>query len=249
MVNSIFSRWADQLLPRHCILCDRATSRAIDLCIDCEQDLPSLTPPYCDLCALPLSIRDNLSPPALIQRCGRCLKSPPSYQSSSAGWLYRYPVDQLISQFKHQAKMSHGRVLAELFSQSIIRNYQHQELPDLITPTPLHWQRLWLRGFNQSDILAQRLSKLLNIPIQRTLKRSRHTHSQQGLTAKQRHKNLNKAFTVRSNNVKDKTIALVDDVVTTGTTADQISQCLLAAGAKSVHIWCLARTPIDNYYP
>ena len=238
MVNNFLARLLQHMLPRYCILCDDATQRDLDLCIACEADLPAIDSHSCPLCAL--ATHSEHTP------CGRCLRVSPSYSLTIAGWLYSYPIDQLISQFKHQKKLSHGRVLTEMLGHKIKSAYENQPLPDIITPTPLHWRRLWKRGFNQSELIAQRLAKQFNIPVCRNLKRSRNTDSQQGLSADIRRKNLKKAFRVTSaSQFHNKIVAVVDDVVTTTATANEISQCLLAAGAKEVHIWCLARTPIN----
>ncbi|MGB1466783.1 MAG: ComF family protein [Alcanivorax nanhaiticus] len=121
----------------------------------------------------------------------------------------------------------------------------HTPLPwpdsDLICPLPVHWQRRWRRGFDQSERLAHLLSQIWQRPVLSALVRQRATPHQQGLTRRQRQRNLRKAFRCQAN-VQGRHLVLVDDVMTTGSTAREASRVLLDAGAASVRVWCLART-------
>lgn len=242
MVNyslSLLQQLLGALTPYRCILCHQQGQAHLDLCAPCQQDLPSLTPPFCRICALPLESKGS-------QQCGNCLIKPPSFNKLVALWQYNHPVDELINQFKSQNRLSYGRVLSFLLSEKIKQEYSNN-LPELIIPTPLHWKRLLSRGYNQTEIITKFLSGSLCIPTAHPVKRQLHTPKQQGLSAKKRHSNLKQAFTISTPDiVANKRIALVDDVVTTGTTAELLSQCLKQAGAKEVHIWSLARTPLHN---
>lgn len=223
-----------QLLPGHCVLCGCASGRPLDLCPDCEADLPWLQQ-ACRRCALPLAHTDK-------QYCGRCQRSPPPFVRAEATWHYAAPVAQLIGGFKYHSHYSYGHVLAKLCPKKIVSTYYDRPVPDLIVPTPLHWWRQLGRGFNQSEQLARQLAAATDRPVCRAVLRHRRTPPQQGLNAQQRQKNLQSAFrTVLP--VAGRSVALVDDVMTTGATASAISHCLLAAGATQVHLWCLARTP------
>jgi ComF family protein len=114
----------------------------------------------------------------------------------------------------------------------------------MIAAVPLHWRRHWRRGFNQSELLAKLYARELNIRLFHGLKRSRYTRNQQSLNAVQRKQNLRKAFQLSGEtSIADQRIALVDDIMTTGATAREVSQTLLNAGAAEVHVWVLARTP------
>lgn len=238
MVNNFFDQLISLCLPNYCILCQASSEDTLNLCLHCRKALPELSQPYCSQCAHPLN-SDKAS------FCARCLKESPAYQQTVAGWLYQFPIDYLINELKNQQRLSHAKVFSQLLTPKIQQHYQDQPLPDIIIPTPLHWRRLWQRGFNQSDELVRYLSHRFNIPIQRCLKRIRYTEKQQGLNAKQRRHNLHSAFAVpHQQAIQGKIIALVDDVVTTGTTVQLMSECLLTAGAKEIHIWCIARTPI-----
>lgn len=118
-----------------------------------------------------------------------------------------------------------------------------QPVIDHIVPVPLHYQRLFMRGFNQAYQLASAISKKLKQPVNSNLvHRIRHTDKQEGLSPQQRKANLSHAFAVQSE-VKDQHILLVDDVITTGATAQSISQLFKQQGAKRVSLICIARTP------
>jgi ComF family protein len=229
MVNSLFER----LLPSRCLLCGLQPSAAasIDLCIACADELPRIGQ-HCRHCGLPLPITGL---------CGPCQIRPPPYSRCISPLLYQTPVSHLIAHFKYSGRLAYGRLL----SNELVRRLREQaELgADVLVPVPLHWRRRWARGFNQAEIIGDELSRALHLPLQtRSLIRVRPTPPQQSLNAVERRRNLRAAFAVtRSFSGLD--IALIDDVVTTGATVGAISQLLLNAGANSVQVWCLARTP------
>ena len=224
------------LLAGRCILCAGPAQPALDLCAPCAGSLPVLGR-HCRYCALPLVSHCKLV-------CGECLRKPPAFSRTEACWYYKFPVAQLVSAFKYDRKYSYGQTLAQLMAQQLAAAYTAQPLPDFIVAAPLHWRRHWHRGFNQSELLARHYSSALNIRLFHGLQRQRSTRSQQSLTAAQRKQNLRNAFHVNQQKpIAGKCLALVDDVMTTGATAREISQVLINAGAAEVHIWVLARTP------
>lgn len=224
------------LLPTHCLLCGNKTSRGTDFCEACEQQLPWL-PPGCQRCAIPLADAE------FSELCGQCLTRPPSFTRTEACWLYRPPITSLVARFKYQRNLAYGRNLAGLMAVRLQNTYRESPLPDRVTAVPMHYRRRWQRGFNQSEAIARQLSGTLLIPYQNLLTRQRYTPAQQTLDASQRKENLHQAFSCKPS-VTGLSIAVVDDVMTTGATAEEISRTLLAAGATEVHLWCLARTPI-----
>lgn len=237
MVNRFFQTLA-QLLAHaplsQCILCGASGQQQLDLCPQCEHELPWLGH-HCQRCALPLNSSSAVE-------CGHCQHTPPPFSRTIATWQYCSPVAQLISDFKHQKRYSYGRTLCFSITREVVSAYYQEELPDLIMPTPLHWSRYLRRGFNQSESLAKNLSRTLNIPLSHALIRQKRTPSQQNLKAYQRRSNLRGAFKLIGD-ISGQRIALVDDVMTTGTTVREISQLLIQAGAVEVHVWVLARTP------
>lgn len=232
----------DQTLPRRCLLCRLSSDTAGPLCSGCEQDLPWLDH-CCSRCAEPLPIKTGQT------TCGQCQKHPPAFQHCFAPLRYEFPLDSLIQSFKDSADIPKVRLLADLFIQRWQLSAQASQPPELLIPVPLHRNRLYQRGFNQSLELADRLGRLLSIPVNnQACQRRVDTPHQVGLEAKQRRKNLANAFRVNASRLTGvKHLALVDDVVTTGTTAQLLARELVNTGVERVDIWCLARTPRDKH--
>lgn len=222
-----------------CLLClGSAAGIAECICTACQEDLPWLGS-ACRQCALPMPESGLL--------CGHCQHNPPAFSQVVTPFRYAFPLDSLIPAFKYQHKLTYGRLLARLLLQAIVHHYQEHEqaLPDLVIPLPLHRARQAQRGYNQALELARPIARQLGLPLDRhILLRQRATTAQQGLDAQARRQNLQGAFACRQpQRLAGKHVALVDDVVTTGTTVNEASRILVAAGAASVSVWCIARTP------
>ncbi|MBK3435034.1 ribose-phosphate pyrophosphokinase [Pseudomonas sp. DD1] len=221
-----------------CLICDEATDSPSTVCNACELDLPWLTD-GCRVCALPLPMSGLI--------CGECQRSPPAFHQVTAPWTYGFPVDSLISRFKHQGKWPLGHLLANLLGQCLQDGFDNAELtrPDRLLPVPMAAKRLRQRGYNQAAMLARWLSQDLDLALdEHVLLRPQDTIAQQQLAAKQRQRNLLKAFALAPDaQVRGQHLALVDDVLTTGATAHSLARLLLHAGARQVDVYCLARTP------
>lgn len=219
-----------------CILCGDCGQQSLDMCPPCEQSL-SIIKHCCRTCAMPLLNHSELL-------CGDCLQHPPPFTHTQAIWTYGFPVAQLIAAYKYQRKLSYGQTLGEIAIRHIEDAYSQRPAPDYIVATPLHWRRQLARGFNQTDMLARHYSNRLQTPLLSGVKRKKLTQPQQSLDARQRKVNLRDAFSIANPKpIKGKLVAVVDDVMTTGATAKELSQTLLDTGAREVHIWVLARTP------
>lgn len=227
------------LINQKCLLCDEPAEQHYPLCVTCEQALPWLGD-QCRHCALPLPMAGLTCAP-----CGRCL---PAFDQVIALWHFGFPVDTLISRFKHNRQWPLGRLMAELLGQGL--QYRYAEglpRPDLLLPVPLARRRLRERGFNQAGMLGRWLSSHVGVTCnERLLVRTRETPAQQHLGAKARRRNLRQAFAVQGE-LEGKHVAIVDDVLTTGATAQAIAQALRKAGARRVDVYCLARTPKPGY--
>jgi ComF family protein len=163
-----------------------------------------------------------------------------------AAFAYAAPVSSLISRFKYEAGLQHGRVLGTLLLEQLQAAYADTPLPQVLVPVPLHPSRLRERGFNQALVLARQLGKALAIPVKaELLRRVRQTPAQQGLVAKARKRNLRGAFCLHEDAVLSRyeSVALIDDVVTTMSTVHELARLLVRAseGRLRVHVWCLAR--------
>jgi ComF family protein len=161
-----------------------------------------------------------------------------------AAFAYAEPVSALIGSFKYQAALQHGRVLGALLGEHLRDEYRDLPLPALILPVPLHPARLRERGFNQALVLARQLGADLGIPVaSEGLGRVRQTPPQQGLSARERKRNLRGAFRVNTEYALPGSIALVDDVVTTMSTMHELARVIRRAhpAVPDLHVWCLAR--------
>ncbi|WP_253481586.1 ComF family protein [Pseudomonas fluorescens] len=220
-----------------CLLCDEPAEAEMPMCVACETELPWLGD-HCISCALPL--------PTAGLTCCECQLEPPAFEEVVVPWLYGFPVDSLITRFKHNAKWPFGHLLADVLGQYLQHRFDEGlPRPDALLPVPLARTRLRQRGFNQAAMLAQWLNKSLDLPIEETvLRRIKDTDAQQDLDAKARKRNLHKAFDLMPDaQVKGRHLALVDDVLTTGATAQALARLLMDAGAARVDVYCLARTP------
>ncbi|WP_449430174.1 ComF family protein [Pseudomonas putida] len=223
-------------IDQFCLLCDEPAGQACPLCLPCKRELPWLDD-YCVRCALPLAMA-GLS-------CGQCSRRAPPFEQVIALWHYGFPVDTLISRFKHSRQWPLGRMMAESLGLALQHHFaEGLARPALLLPVPLAKQRLRARGFNQAGMLARWLSTCLAITCdERLLVRVRETTAQQNLNARSRLRNLRQAFELAPGAVVENLhVAVVDDVLTTGATAQAIAQVLRKAGASRVDVYCLART-------
>lgn len=221
------------LFPYRCILC-LAPGDGQDLCPPCRAELPWLGT-ACPRCAAPLTTKDI--------PCGRCLRRPPPQAATIAAFEYAFPVDRLLLHLKFSNGLVAGRVLGELLAQHLKQCGSGSGIrePDAIVPVPLHPRRLRERGFNQALELAVPVSKALGIRLMPTgCRRVRATPPQTGLQGRARRRNVAAAFAADPN-VRGKHIAVVDDVITTGSTVAAVTTALYRAGAASVQAWCIAR--------
>ncbi len=218
-------------LPGACILCDAPGQKDIDLCPDCNADLPRIKN-CCSHCAIPLPEGDSI--------CGKCLTQSPPFDHCHAAFIYEFPVDRLILDFKENRKLVTGKILAVLLARSFARDFTP---PDLLLPVPLHKSSLRERGFNQSIEIADVLADHWSIPVDtRNCRRTHRTADQKSLHLEDRIKNMRGAFTIDKTYTGQR-IAIVDDIVTTGSTVSALARLLLENGAGSVEVICLARTP------
>ena len=228
----------DYIFPPVCPLCQTVTPEKNTVCPTCWGKISFISPPFCAQCSLPFeagSIDTNL-----LQKCGSCLASPPSFSSARSSYVYDDFSKKLILSFKHGSALHAAPLLSQWMFAS---GREILTTCDLIVPVPLYWRRLYKRGLNQAALLVQNLGRLSKKPICLTaLKRTVHTPSQGTLSLKDRSKNVASCFKVPLKKIiENKSIVLVDDVMTTGATLDACSKALLKNGAKDVKVLCVAR--------
>ncbi len=202
----------------------------------CSRCVKLLKPqPYCEHCGA--FLRENAP------SCGECLQNEPKWQRIVQISAYNRPLADWIHRFKFQDQYWLDQALARLLLLAVKQAQREHglPLPEVILPVPLFWQRQWRRGYNQAELIAKPLAKWLHIPLDtESLSRIRATISQRELTAAERRRNLKGAFRYQA--VKNyQKIAIVDDVVTTGSTMNMICAELKKAGVKEVQVWTLAR--------
>lgn len=216
--------------PYTCVLCQSHTNMNKDLCNTCSSKLPWINY-YCQKCGIEL--------PEIQSHCGMCLKQSPVYDRTVTLFRYELPISQFIIQLKFNQKLIYAKLFGQLLAAQI---HKQGILPECILPVPLHPKRLRERGYNQSLELARTISKELSIPMDvNTCQRVRHTQSHSLISAKKRQINIKGAFEL-SKNLPFQHVALLDDVVTTGATINELSQLLRSNNVQKIDVWCVART-------
>ena len=220
------------MIPPTCILCESAGFNSQDICHACFDDIERNTD-CCYRCAKPFEI-----PSSTPKLCNKCLSNPPIFDETHAPFIHQGIPRYLITSLKFNKQYKNARLLGYLLADYLDKSI---ERPKLIIPIPLHKQRYKERGFNQSIEIAKNLSKILNIPIDtKSCIRQRDTAHQVGLSAQQRHQNIKNAFAVKKA-IKVDHVAIIDDVITTGATANELAIVLKKSGVTRVDLWSCSR--------
>jgi ComF family protein len=241
MVYNWFKPLLLRAFPPSCALCDQPAEGTLDLCAACRRSLPWLGQ-ACYLCAHPIEDPGGYADPDPREHliCGRCIRKPPRFDRSYCAFVYHEPVSWLVQRLKYNGQLAGIRILSELLRESL--QAQVHDWPELIVPVPLHSRRLRVRGFNQALEIARPLAKAFGIALADNIcQRQRDTQPQSELPAEQRAGNVRNAFQMRGD-LPAKHVAIVDDVVTTGATVNELARLLKQRGAESVQIWAVART-------
>jgi ComF family protein len=227
----------DAVLPPRCLKCGGILGGENGLCAPCWQKLAWLSPPCCACCGQPFHFESGSG--AL---CGACLQKRPAYDRARAVLRYDEESRDLILGFKHADRTELAPSLARWMARS-----GAELIADcaLIVPVPLHWTRLAVRRFNQAGLLAQAIGKLTDRPVEpQALMRRRATRSQGHLGRLARRRNVQGAMAVTERlipRLAGRRILLVDDVITTGATAETAAKALISAGASAVDVIALAK--------
>ncbi len=235
LIPGFFKRYSTLLFPRCCILCSGPSDCKHDLCSACMAVLP-WAKERCYRCA-------NTLPGALpTVACGACQTTPPPFWLTHTLFAWQPPISRLLIQLKFQHKLLHAQLLGELFAAKICSDwYPSQRLPDAILPVPLHPARLRARGYNQAVELARPIARAFQLPLLiRACERRKATAPQTALTAIARQQNLENAFILRES-IAGRYLAVLDDVITTGSTVGELCRMLQNQGANRIDVWCLAR--------
>lgn len=237
------------LLPPLCAMCEEMVGESHGFCGKCWRGFTFISPPFCSCCGLPFEyegqgLNSGINDAAL---CGACLLERPDFTVARAALVYNDASKNMLLPFKHQDRTDYARALARLLGNAgsaII------EKADALLPVPLHFSRLFSRRYNQSALLVHQLAKLCGKRmVLHALMRIRSTQSQGHLSREQRYMNVKNAFRVRPNalaQIAGRNLLLIDDVLTTGATANACVMALKQAGAANVDVLTLARVVKTN---
>jgi len=237
LLRQITGQALDLLLPPLCLSCDAPVGAHRTLCTTCWSAIHFIAPPFCGACGAPFEV-----PVGVGALCGGCIAEPPEFKAARAPMLYDDASRRIVLGFKHADRTHPAPALASWMQRAGAEFWAEA---DFIAPVPLHRWRLFRRRYNQAALLALQLGPLTQKAVLvDLLERKRATPIQGHLSRKERQANVKGAFALnirRRAQVKDKTIVLIDDVLTTGATLNECSKVLLKAGAKTVNVLVLAR--------
>ena len=221
-----------------CIFCDAEIfdENKFGMCDKCAKTLPFIKEKVCKKCGDIIKSMANY--------CDMCQKNPPVFEKASSVFYYKDNIKSAIKKFKFDG----CKYLSKYFAEFLADKYFAEKFScDVITYVPVHEERLKTRGYNQSELLAKDLSNLINIPfVKDAIIKSKKTLYQADLNYKQRQSNLIDAFKVANNKLfKDKSVLLVDDIFTTGATANECVKVVKACGASKVFVLTIAHTIIE----
>ncbi len=225
------------ILPYYCVMCLEVSDQRRDLCYRCQKDLPHLIN-TCQQCGIAFSTSHR------VPRCGQCILHPPHFDHAVVGFDYQTPVDGWLRQFKFHKKGLYARILTEIYAEKLLQIFERypKNKPQALIPMPLHWRRLTQRGFNQAYIIARYLSRQLKIPIlkYKAVTRIKYTQAQSSLNLQSRKRNIQGVFFVQKL-AEIKHVAIIDDIITTGNTVNELSRQLKLVGVEQVSVWAIAR--------
>jgi ComF family protein len=227
------------LFPATCLLClDPGQPPDLDLCRDCEDDLPR-NAPACPACAMPLARE--------LAGCLHCRARPRAFEAAFAPFRYEFPLVELLHRLKYGGQLAIGRILGSVLAHRL--RERGEIAVDALVPVPLHAAREARRGYNQAREIARFAGAMLALPVlDRLALRVRATEEQAALPASVRGVNVRGAFEALSG-CAPPAVAIVDDVLTTGATADALATALKRAGARRVEVWAVARATGEGLQP
>ena len=217
------------------------TDRSTLLCEPCLLAMPRSGPPTCSRCGVEVPGAFD----AVIE-CLRCRTGPPVFDAARAPWQYAGPAQEAVRQFKYHRRWRVGRWLAEEMTTTARAAFPLEDIT-VVLPIPRHWLKRRLSGMDPADRLARVVAGSLLKPYQpRWLRRARWTTTQTHLSWRRRARNVQRAFAAHGRVLLGHTVLLVDDVLTSGATANACAAALKEAGASKVFVLTAARTPLNH---
>ena len=239
-MSKIASRLLDFLYPACCHLCERSLTHGRHLCSSCSDNLHYIEAPFCDICG---ESYDGAITEQFI--CPNCHRLDFDFDFARAAIHSEGAGRDLVHDFKYTRQIHLADELAQLMEAALSDGRFHPYIENgIIVPVPLYWLRQRKRRFNQAEEIGKKLSPRIGIPQISLLKRTRNTQTQTRLSRKKRLANLNQAFELKKkyiHTIEDKPIILIDDVFTTGSTANECAKVLKQQGAKSIAVLTVLR--------
>ena len=223
------------LFPPRCPVCDEAVSLKNGLiCSGCKKKLNPIVPPFCCKCGRPLVSAEE-------EFCSDCSKIIHDFHEGKALYVYE-DIASGIYRFKYAKRREYAKFFGGEMAEKF-KDFVKRTKAEALIPVPLSKQRMYKRGYNQSELLANEISKRTGIPVfNRFVVRVKDTVAQKGLNPAERQNNLKKAFKIAQNDVKLSTIIIIDDIYTTGSTADAVARLLKKAGIQKIYVLALSIT-------
>ena len=235
-MNNVLSSIAGFALPPRCAGCGLIVSDDLQFCLACWESLSFLTGPGCELCGVPIA--------ATYAICAPCLQRAPDHDGAYASVVYGEVARNVALRLKHGRRVGLAKLIAKLMTRRLPAE------PGIVIPVPLHRWRILRRGFNQSALVAGHLAKANGLPLEiDALRRDRSTPLLRGYNARERSKAVQGAFSVAPAirpRLQGKTVFLIDDVYTTGATANACARILKRSGASKVILLCWARVLFET---
>lgn len=233
IVRKADEKLLDFLYPPRCPICDKVVLPEDKICPECRKKIHEAAEPVCMKCGKPLSNERK-------EYCFNCGKKNYNFTQGRALWIYEKEVKMSVYRFKYQDR----REYAKAYASEIVKKYGgwiRDKKIQAVIPIPLHRNRKRKRGYNQAEILAEEIGKILGLPVYtKFLIRVRDTKPQKMLNDAERKNNLKKAFKMAENIVQLNRVLLVDDIYTTGSTLDAAASVLKAAGVPHVYTCCIS---------
>lgn len=226
------------ILASNCVLCGEFVTGNISLCLGCKAALPRID--YaCKKCGIPLEKQGTQN-----ELCGQCIQTPSEVDYTVSLYHYENPVSYLIGQMKFQQQLTCAAILGDLLCSESNHFLRKNFLPEAILPVPLHNSRLVKRGFNQTLEISREIARQKKIPLLLdAVKRIKNTEAQTHLNKQQRLSNIKGCFKLLKD-IDASHVVIVDDVITTGATTNELAILLKTAGVTTVGVWSVARADL-----
>jgi ComF family protein len=227
----------DKFMKQHCLICGSAGLSCQFVCELCRERLQFAADVVHCLCCGELLFTAHNQP-----QCGRCLKDSPPFQEAHACFIYEELIAHLIQGLKFSGRLQVLPFLVEEMTMALRQTYAGRDFPECVLPVPLQRSRQFKRGFNQAHELGWRVAKNLNLPYSPyLLSKIKSTPAQATLSKPERIRNLKGCFQFQQKKQGIQSVALIDDVMTTGSTLRAVAQILHQQGVEEIHLWIVAR--------